>query len=142
VDPVAVRRLRVPALVKLARAAALLGVGLLLLWTAGSLPIGRWMVRIAGLVFLAAAVPYVFEGARLLLERRYPSPAELFPPIAPDELIATLRALEQELCVCTRCMVTIPAEFSTGSCPVCASGIEYHQVATAEDATLVIAGIG
>ena len=105
---------------------------------------GEWVVnfrRLAVVALIAFALPTAMTGVRLLTQRRYPPADEVFPPMAREDLERALRERTEVQCVCARCRVMIPAAFSTGSCPVCASSVEYHEVSTDEDAELVIAAL-
>jgi len=105
---------------------------------------GRWTmggVRFAAFLLVAVALPVLFVGARLLTQTHYPHASEVFPSLSIEELVRTLAEREGDVCVCSRCRLVVPAEFSTGSCPVCASSVEYHEVHTDEDAKMVIATI-
>ena len=42
------------------------------------------------------------------------------------------------MCACTRCRVVIEAVYSTGSCPVCASSVQYYEIDSDEDAEMVV----
>jgi hypothetical protein len=80
-------------------------------------------------------------GVRLLTRTHYPSAAEIFPPMSVEEFIATVQERCGEISVCTHCRVQVPTEFSTGSCPVCGSSVEYFEVRDEEDAKMVIAAV-
>ncbi|MEM6925292.1 MAG: hypothetical protein AAF602_00070 [Myxococcota bacterium] len=100
----------------------------------------------AGPRFLAAmllvfALPGLFASARLLTAPVYPSASSVFPSLPRAEFERAVRDREEPICACSRCRVIVPAAFSTGSCPVCASSIDYQDVRNDEDADLVIAAI-
>ena len=86
-------------------------------------------------------IPTSVVGLRLLTQRVYPPASEVFPPMSPDDIARVLRESDEVQCVCVRCRVMVPAAFSTGSCPVCASAVEYHEVDNEEDAKLVLAAM-
>lgn len=105
---------------------------------------GRW--GIAGLRFGAAllcavALPSGLVGVRLLTQQHYPPAHEVFPPQTVEAITEQLAQRHEPLCVCSRCRVVVPAAFSTGSCPVCASSVEYHEVHSDEDASMVLAAM-
>jgi len=105
---------------------------------------GRWAgagPQFIGAMLLVLGLPALFYSARLLVAPVYPSAASVFPPLSPDEIEAAVRDRDGDICVCTRCRVVVPADFSTGSCPVCASSIEYQDVRSDDDAALVIAAL-
>ncbi len=104
----------------------------------------RWLqggLRFAASMAFVVSLPLAFVGVRLLTQRQYPSASEVFPPLSVNEITEALAAREGDQCVCTRCRVMVPADFSTGSCPVCASSVEYHEVCTDEDARMVLAAL-
>ncbi len=103
-------------------------------WTRGG-------VRFAAFLLFALALPTAFVGVRLLTQTHYPPATDVFPPMTVDQIVKALAERQGDVCVCSRCRVIVPAEFSTGSCPVCASSVEYHEVHTDEDAKMVIATI-
>lgn len=96
-----------------------------------------------GLAFLFAALAMIFGmfGVRLLTARAYPSPESLFPSLPKDEFKRAVREEERPLCVCTRCLIHLPGQFSTGACPRCASSVEYYEINTDDDADMVILGV-
>ena len=57
------------------------------------------------------------------------------------EFVEFVQSRHGEICVCTHCRVQVPTEFSTGSCPVCGSSVEYHEVRNEEDAKMVISAV-
>jgi len=105
---------------------------------------GRWQgagPQFLGAMLLVIGLPALFFSARLLTAPVYPSATSVFPPLPADEIVAAVEGRTEDICVCTRCRVVVPADFSTGSCPVCASSIDYQDVRSDEDAALVIAAL-
>ncbi|MBX2799386.1 MAG: hypothetical protein KTR31_17050 [Myxococcales bacterium] len=104
----------------------------------------RWRtrgLRFSALLTFAMALPSAFLGVRLLTQRHYPRADEVFPPMDVGAIADALSQRTEDLCVCTRCRVMVPAAFSTGACPVCASAVEYHEVQSDEDAQMVLAAM-
>ncbi len=105
---------------------------------------GRWMAvgpRFVAAMVLAVGLPGLFGSLRLLLAPIYPSASSVFPSLSEEELVEAIRNRHEDICVCTRCRVIVPADFSTGSCPVCASAVDYQDVCSDEDADLAIAAL-
>jgi hypothetical protein len=86
----------------------------------------------------AAAMVLAFVGTRLLTQRHYPSAAEVFPPLPREAFATAVQERDEPVCACTRCRVVLSAAFSTGSCPVCASSVDYYEVTSDEDAEMVV----
>lgn len=104
----------------------------------------RWLLggaRFVAVLLGGAAMTLGVLGARLLTQKEYPSPAEVFPPLPVAELVVALQSRSEDVCVCLRCRVVLPSTFSTGACPVCASSVEYHEISDDEDVRIVIAAL-
>ncbi|MEN0064175.1 MAG: hypothetical protein AAGA48_18640 [Myxococcota bacterium] len=105
---------------------------------------GRWESAgfqfIAGLLFVMG-LPALFYSARLLTAPVYPSASSVFPSLSTEELTAVIHDRTDDICVCTRCRIVVPALYSTGSCPVCSSSIDYQDVRDDEDVKLVLAAL-
>lgn len=99
-------------------------------------------LAISGLIAFVFALAPAVIGVRAMAGSRYPSASEVFPSMDVAAIEHALATAEETQCVCTSCRVMVPAAFSTGSCPVCASSLEYHEVESEEDARLVIAAMG
>lgn len=102
---------------------------------------GLWFPGILGFgaaLLIAGAMVFGLLGLRLLTQRHYPSAAEVFPPLPPEAFKRAVRERDEALCACTRCRVVIVATFSTGSCPVCTSSVDYYEVDSDEDAEMVV----
>ncbi len=115
-------------------------------WTAVADPgqFGRWgtgSIRFLALLLGAVAVVYAMVGVRLLTRNEYPAPDELFPALPLPEFVDVVRNHGGGICVCTRCRVQVPPTFSTGSCPVCASTVDYFEVRSDEDAQMVVSAV-
>jgi len=95
------------------------------------------------LAILAAAGAMVFGmvGFQLLTRNTYASAEELFPSLHRDDFIRALNEEPRPLCVCTRCRIHLPAQFSTGGCPRCNSSVEYYEINTDEDASMAAAAV-
>jgi len=91
-----------------------------------------------GALLGAVVLVLTFFGVRLLTQRHYPSAAEVFPPLEREAFARAVRDRDEPVCACTRCRVVLVAAFSTGSCPVCASSVDYYEVDSAEDADMVV----
>ena len=70
---------------------------------------------------LVVGLVAVVTGFRAGSAPKYPTPEETFPSISIIEFKAVLYAGDRPLCVCTDCLIYLPAQFSTGSCPRCAT---------------------
>lgn len=125
--------------VALGLAGVLVAVGGVLVWASVGAE-GWWLYgyRFPAAILGAFALALVFVGVRLLTQRHYPSAAEVFPPLAKADFTAAVRERPHAVCACARCRVVLDAAFSTGSCPVCASSVDYYEVNTDEDAEMVI----
>ena len=121
-------------------AAALLLVAALAVW--GSFVVdGRWWVAIYRLtagVLGTVAMAVAMVGVRQLTQRHYPPPEEVFPPLAPEAFRAAVTVRAAPIFACTRCRVIIEATWDTGSCPVCASSVDYYSVTSDDDAAMVL----
>lgn len=100
-----------------------------------------WFLVASAFGAIVLSMPLGFTGAQLLQRSRYPSASEVFPPMTVPQIQQALERATEIHYVCTRCRVMVPAEFSTGGCPVCASGQDYHPVESDEDARIVIAAM-
>ena len=80
----------------------------------------------------------VFTGFRSGSSPRYPTPEETFPSLSLIEFKAVLYAGDRPLCVCTDCLIFVPAQFSTGACPRCVSSVRYYEINTDEDVEMVL----
>lgn len=133
------RRGAVPAL---GLAALLLLVGIALIgWSFTVEEPSRWALigmRGGGAVSGAFGVVYGMFGVRLLKESSLPSPEEIFPSLEREAFLRALREEPRPLCVCTRCRIHLPAQFSTGGCPRCSSSVDYYEVSTDEDMDMVL----
>lgn len=109
--------------------------------TAGEMHVSPRFIAIGGLVAFVFAMPLGIVGARSLMAPKYPSASEVFPSMEIAEIQSALAKATETQCVCASCRVMVPAAFSTGSCPVCASSLEYHEVRSEEDARIVIAAM-
>lgn len=107
----------------------------------GQVHMSSELLLISGLMMVVFAIAPAMIGARAMRGSAYPSAAEVFPPMAVTDIEAALAKADEPLCVCTNCRVMVPAAFSTGGCPVCASSVEYHEVHSEEDARMVIAAM-
>lgn len=127
-----------------------LGIAAALVWTSlaplpGGGGRGQWSVaglRFGAALLCALALPSGIVGVRLLTQQHYPPAHEVFPPQSVESIAHQLAERSEPLCVCSRCRVIVPAAFSTGSCPVCSSSVEYHEVDSDEDASMVLAAMG
>lgn len=102
---------------------------------------GMWTTRGMHFVALlsgALAMVFGIVGARLLTAREYPPVDEIFPSLEPEAFLRALREEERPLCACARCLITLPARFSTGACPRCASSVDYYEVECDDDAEMVV----
>lgn len=102
---------------------------------------GMWTTRgmhFAALLAGALAMVFGILGARLLTAREYPPVDEIFPSLDPDDFLRAIREEERPLCACARCLIHLPARFSTGSCPRCASSVDYYEVECDDDAEMVV----
>lgn len=125
------------SLVAIAAAVALIAYPIVEGW-------GRWQsagLQFTGAMLLVVGLPGLFFAARLLTGPIYPSASSVFPSLDRDALVAALHGRTEDICVCTRCRVVIPADFSTGACPVCTSAVDYQDVRSDEDVALVIAAL-
>jgi uncharacterized paraquat-inducible protein A len=125
----------------LAIAAALLAVGL----GALSFTLTGWVtmpLRLVAALLLPLAGVFALIGARAVSAPTYPSAAETFPPLDATAFRDALTRRDEPVCACTRCRVVLSAAFSTGSCPVCNSGVDFYEVNTDEDAQMVLLAIG
>lgn len=123
---------------------ALLGGALTLVAYPMALGWGRWQsagLQFLGAMLIVAGLPGLFFSARLLTAPVYPSASSVFPPLPHDEMVRALTDREGPICACSNCRILVPVAFSTGSCPVCASSIDYHEIRTDEDADLVISAL-
>jgi len=131
--------------VALSIAAGCLPASLVLAWLGLAVMDGRWLPGLVGFAAALLAVgTMVFGllGLKLLTQRHYPSAAEIFPPLPPAEFETAVRQREGTVCACTRCRIVIDATFSTGSCPVCTSSVDYYEIDSDEDAEMVILAKG
>ncbi len=115
-----------------ATGAALIGLG----WS-GALVLPFTTVKL-GLVLAPAGMFAVFVGMRSATSTTYPTPEESFPSLPLDEFKAALFAEYRPLCVCADCLIHLPAQFSTGSCPRCLSSVRYYEINTDEDVDMVL----
>ena len=102
---------------------------------------GPWTARgmqFTALLAGAGAMVFGILGARLLTAREYPPVEEIFPSLDPESFRRALREEERPLCACSRCLIHIPARFSTGACPRCASSVDYYEIETDDDAEMVL----
>ncbi len=102
---------------------------------------GQWTTR--GMHFVALlsgafAMVLGMLGLRLLTAREYPSAESIFPSLEPDAFRRALQEEERPLCACARCRIHLPARFSTGSCPRCASSVDYYEIESDDDAEMVL----
>ncbi len=95
------------------------------------------------LAILAGAGAAVFGmvGFHLLTRTTYASAEELFPSLSHADFLRALKEEPRPVCVCTRCLIHIPAQFSTGGCPRCNSSVEYLEIHTDEDASMAAAAV-
>lgn len=131
--------------VALGIATGCLPAGAILTWVALYVLDGQWLpagVGFGASLLLVGGMVFGLVGIRLLTQRHYPSAAELFPPLAPRDFEAALRGRPSPVCACAKCRVVLDAAFSTGACPVCASSVDYYEVANDEDADMVILAAG
>jgi len=89
----------------------------------------------------AASVVSAMVGIRLLTRVDYGAPEDLFPSLHREDFLRALREETRPLCVCTRCLIHLPAQFSTGSCPRCNSSVEYYEIETDEDAKMAASAV-
>lgn len=104
----------------------------------------RWTVGgLRGAGFFAGCLGAVFAmlGIRLATARVYPPASEVFPSMSREAFVAGLEERTGVVCACSACRIQLPAEFSTGACPRCASTVNYYEVITDEDARMVILGM-
>lgn len=104
----------------------------------------RWAegaLRGIGIFAAVMGVVYGMVGARLLTARIYPPAEEVFPSLPPDDFVQVVRTGERPMCVCTRCRIFLPAHFSTGACPRCASSVDYYEIASDDDADMVLLAV-
>lgn len=99
---------------------------------------GPGLMRGLALLFFSLGAVFGMVGARILTARVYPSVESLFPSLSKDDFIQAVADEPRPLCVCTRCMIHLPGQFSTGSCPRCASSVDYYEITTDEDASMVL----
>jgi hypothetical protein len=130
-----------------------LGVALLLIAVSGVSAYYGWlsddndsMIRILGPNFVAlsagaGAMVFTVLGMKLLTQVDYGDPEDLFPSLHRDDFLRALKNEQRPLCVCTRCRIHLPAQFSTGACPRCNSSVEYYEIATDEDANMARSGM-
>jgi len=140
---------------KRGRAGAPIGIGLgvllvglaigLLLTSFTTNSDSRWVVGgLRGGAFLAIALGTIFGmvGARLLTARQYPPPEEIFPSLSADDFKAAIYIEPRPVCACAVCLIYLPAQYSSGSCPRCQSSLDWYEIATDEDADLVLSAVG
>ena len=108
---------------------------------AGQIHVSSELLLISGMMMIVFAIAPAMIGARAMGGSAYPSASEVFPSMSVPDIEAALAKTAEPLCVCTKCRVMVPAAYSTGSCPVCASSVEYHEVQSDEDARMVIAAM-
>ncbi len=104
----------------------------------------RWTAVALGagcLLCLAASMVLGVVGAKQYSNRHYPSAAEVFPSLPRDAFIHAVHTEDRPLCVCAACLIHLPAQFSTGGCPRCASSVDYYEIVTDEDAQMVIVSL-
>ncbi len=107
---------------------------------------GDSMLRILGPNFVAlsaaaGAMVFTIMGLKLLTQVDYGDPEDLFPSLHRDDFLRALKQEQRPLCVCTRCRIHLPAQFSTGGCPRCNSSVEYYEIASDEDAKMAASAI-
>ena len=104
----------------------------------------RWMVlgpnAIAIMAFGLSGV-FAIVGAKLLTRTSYAMPEDLFPSMHRDDFLRALREEPRPVFACTRCRIHIPAQFSTGSCPRCASSVDYLEIGDDKDAEIAASAV-
>ena len=89
----------------------------------------------------AGVMVFAMVGFQLLTRNTYASAEELFPSMARADFVQAIHEEPRPLCVCTRCHIHLPAQFSTGSCPRCNSSVEYYEIDSNDDAEMAIAAV-
>ena len=84
---------------------------------------------------------FTMVGIRLLTRIDYGNAEDLFPSLHRDDFLYALDNEPRPLCVCTRCLIHLPAQFSTGGCPRCNSSVEYYEIASDEDAAMAASAV-
>ena len=129
---------------------AALGIAALLVLTAVALAgLSFWLegawgtLGLRGLAFASVLASMLFGmvGAKGLQPSPYGSASDAFPSMGRDEFLLTVDTADRPVCVCAACFIAIPAHFSTGSCPVCASAVDYYEINTDEDAQMIRSAI-
>ena len=96
----------------------------------------------ARMIFIGATIAmwspiFVLIGVRALTASPYDA-EEAFPSMSEEAFRATVQQGPRPIGVCTNCRISIPGEYSTGSCPRCGSALDWYDIGDDRDAELVL----